>query len=173
MCERLYAMQQQARLPEFLVQNSLTAPTQVFQECWSGVNPPPPKMKIWLDWGTLDLTWSGVSHLITPPMKILLDWGTLDLSWSGVSPQMKIFLDWGTLDLSWSGVSPQMKIFLDWGTLDLSWSGVPPLPTNENLARLGEFGFQLVWSKFFSKMLVCFFGTCIWQRLNSINVYFT
>ena len=40
--ERLSEMQQQARLQELLVQNSLSAPTQVFQECWSGVPPPPP-----------------------------------------------------------------------------------------------------------------------------------
>ena len=39
MRERLSAMQQQARLPEILVPNSLSAPTQVFQECWSGVSP--------------------------------------------------------------------------------------------------------------------------------------
>ena len=48
-CERLTAMQQQARLPEFLVQNSLSAPTQVFQECWSGV-PPPWKWKFGQIW---------------------------------------------------------------------------------------------------------------------------
>ena len=45
-CDRLSAMQEQARLPEFLVQNSLSAPTQVFQECWSGLPLPPPSMKI-------------------------------------------------------------------------------------------------------------------------------
>ena len=49
----LSAMQQQARLREFLVQNSLSAATQVFQECWSGLpSPYPPKMKIWTDLGT-------------------------------------------------------------------------------------------------------------------------
>ena len=45
-CERISAMQEQARLPEFLVQNSLSAPTQAFEEC--GVQstlplPPPPR----------------------------------------------------------------------------------------------------------------------------------
>ena len=40
-CERLSAMRQQAMLPQFLVQNSLNVPTQVFQECWSGIPPPP------------------------------------------------------------------------------------------------------------------------------------
>ena len=49
-------MQEQASLPEFLVKNSLSAPAQVFQQCWSGLPPsppfsaphplPPPKMKI-------------------------------------------------------------------------------------------------------------------------------
>ena len=34
-------MQRQPRLPEFLVQNSLIAPTQVIQECWSDPPPPP------------------------------------------------------------------------------------------------------------------------------------
>ena len=29
------------QLPEFLVQNSLSVPTQVFQECWCGVSPAP------------------------------------------------------------------------------------------------------------------------------------
>ena len=32
-CERLSAMQEQARLVKFLVQSSLNAPAQVFQEC--------------------------------------------------------------------------------------------------------------------------------------------
>ena len=35
-------MYEKARLPEFVAQNSLSAPTQVFQECWSGLSPPPP-----------------------------------------------------------------------------------------------------------------------------------
>ena len=75
------------QLPEFLVQNSLGAPTQVFEECgleyppqtpnqnlvrtghmgfelvWSA---PPPKNKIWSGLGTLDLSWSGVPP---PPAK--------------------------------------------------------------------------------------------------------
>ena len=38
----------------------LECPTQVFQECWSGVPTTPLKMKIWADLGTLDLSWSGV-----------------------------------------------------------------------------------------------------------------
>ena len=33
-------MQRQARLPEILVQNCLSVPTQVFQECLSGIPPP-------------------------------------------------------------------------------------------------------------------------------------
>lgn len=37
----LSAMQQQARLREFLVQNSLSAATQVFQECWYGLHAHP------------------------------------------------------------------------------------------------------------------------------------
>ena len=51
----------------FFAQNSLSAPTQVFQECWSEPPPsplPPPKMKIWANLGTWDLTWSG------PPLKM-------------------------------------------------------------------------------------------------------
>ena len=47
-CERISAMQEQARLPEFSVQNSLSAPTQVFEECGAQSTPPPtPTMKIW------------------------------------------------------------------------------------------------------------------------------
>ena len=41
-CERLSAMQQRAKLPEFLVQISLRAHTQVFPEYWYGLPPPPP-----------------------------------------------------------------------------------------------------------------------------------
>ena len=37
-CQRLSAMQEQARLGEFRVQNSLSAPTQVYEKC--GVRPP-------------------------------------------------------------------------------------------------------------------------------------
>ena len=46
-CERLSAMQEQVGLLEFLVQNFLSAPTQVFEECWFGVPPPSKKQKIW------------------------------------------------------------------------------------------------------------------------------
>ena len=50
--ERLSVMHYTSHLPEFLVQNSLSAPTQVFQECWS--EPPPPlKMQKRTDLGTL------------------------------------------------------------------------------------------------------------------------
>ena len=48
MCERLSVMQEQARLVKFLEQNSLSAPTQVFEEC--GVQNTPPNEK-------LDRTW--------------------------------------------------------------------------------------------------------------------
>ena len=45
-------------------QNSLSAPTQVFQECWyeHPTLPPssPRKMKSWADLGIWDLSWSGV-----------------------------------------------------------------------------------------------------------------
>ena len=74
-CERLSAMQEQARLPEFLVQNSLSAPTQVFQECWSALPlTPPPPMKIWTDLGTLDLSWSGLPPLWWKFGQILALW---------------------------------------------------------------------------------------------------
>ena len=66
-------MQQQARLPEFLVQNSLTALTQVFQECWSGVHPPSKNENLTRlrDFG-FDLVWS-IPPYHPPPMKIWLD----------------------------------------------------------------------------------------------------
>ena len=45
-------MQQQARLlPEFLVQNSLSAHTQVFQKCWSRVPPPSPPLMTYVGAG--------------------------------------------------------------------------------------------------------------------------
>ena len=45
-------MQEQARLLEFLVQNSLSAPTQVFEECGVQSTPHlPTPMKTWPDWG--------------------------------------------------------------------------------------------------------------------------
>ena len=40
-CERLSVMHYTFQLPEFLVQNSMSAPTQVFQECWSEPSPHP------------------------------------------------------------------------------------------------------------------------------------
>ena len=43
--ERLSMINYTFQLVEFLVQISLSASTQVFQECWSGV-PPPSKMII-------------------------------------------------------------------------------------------------------------------------------
>ena len=67
------------QLPEFLVQNSLSAPTQVFQEC--GVQST--SLAILRDFG-FELFQS--SPLPRPLMKTWPDWGTLDLSWSGVSP---------------------------------------------------------------------------------------
>ena len=45
LCERLSVMNYTFQLVEFLVQNSLSAPTQVFQECWSGVPLLPLKIK--------------------------------------------------------------------------------------------------------------------------------
>ena len=63
MWERLSAMQKQARLPEFLVKNSLSAPTQVFQEYWSGFPPPPAKWKF----GQILAVGIGVGLLEYPP----------------------------------------------------------------------------------------------------------
>ena len=102
-CERLSVMHYTFQLPEILVHNSLSSPTQVFQECWSGV-PPPPNENLDRSWH-FELIWS------TPPLK------------------MKIWADLGSLSLSWSGVPPppQMKIWPDLGTLSLSWSEVPPI----------------------------------------------
>ena len=82
------------QLPEILVQNFLSAPTQVFQEYWSGV---PPQMKIWADLGTLSLSWSGLPppH---PKIQIWTDLGTLGLTWSGILPPPQKNKD---LDRSW------------------------------------------------------------------------
>ena len=77
-CERLSVMHYTFQLPEFLVQNSLSAPTQVFQECWSGV-PPLPENE------TLGRSWHfgfGLVWITTPlpwKMKICAYLGTLNL----------------------------------------------------------------------------------------------
>ena len=101
-------MQRQARLPECLVQNSLRAPTQVFQECWS--QPPP-----------------------LPPNADLDRSRHFGLSWSDPPPPENADLDrsWH-FGLSWSGpllLPPPQNADLDrsWH-FGLSWSGPPPLP---------------------------------------------
>ena len=80
-CERLSAMQEQARLPEFLVQNSLSAPTQVFQECWSGLQPPPlENKKLARTWHMgFELVWS--TPTLNENLARLRDFGS-ELVWS-------------------------------------------------------------------------------------------
>ena len=72
-------------------------------------------MKIWEDVGTILV---GLEYPPRPPpMQIWADFGTLDLSWSGVPPPrplMKIWADLGTLDLSWSGVTPSPDLCGSW-----------------------------------------------------------
>ena len=52
-----------ARLSEFLVRNSLSAPTQVFQKCWSGVPPLPLPPSKWKFGQILALgTWAGLDY---------------------------------------------------------------------------------------------------------------
>ena len=108
--EGLCVMQRQARLREFLVKNSLSALTQVFEEC-------------------------------VPTQ----------------SPEKKIVRDVGTLDLSWSRVSlphENLAKLRDFG-FELVQSTPPPTPPHksENMARLRDFGFELA---------------CVW-RLTSIS----
>ena len=137
------------QLPEFLVQKSLSAPTQVFQECWSEPSPPsqlhlppPLKIQIWTDLGTLGLSWSEPPPPLphTPKIQIWTDLGTLGFSWSR-TPLQK-----GDFDRSWPfGFQlvwttnpifplPQMQVWTDLGVLGLSWSGTkfspppPPIP---------------------------------------------
>ena len=111
------------QLPEFLVQNSLSALTQVFQECWSEPPPPhlPSKMQIWSDLDTLGFSWPG------PPPPLPL-----------TPLQMQIWTDLDTLGLSWPGsppnLTPKMQILTDLGNLGLSWPGPPP-PSPENPTR--------------------------------------
>ena len=94
------------QLPEFLVQNSLSAPAQVFQECWSEPPPPPPHADLDRSWH-FGLSWSGPPP---PPKNEDLDrsWH-FGLSWSG--PPLPPYAD---LDRSWH--------------FGLSWSGPPPPP---------------------------------------------
>ena len=112
-CERLPAMQEQTRLVKFLVQNSLSAPTQVFEECGATYPPPPPPLP---KFGQ-DL---GLQVWICPPT---------------LPPQTnsKIWPDWGTLDFSWSRVhSPppneNLARLRDFGC-ELGQSNNPPPPT--------------------------------------------
>ena len=124
-CERLSVMHYTCQLPEFLVQNSLSAPTQVFQECWSEPPPPPPpKMQIWTDLGTLG--WVGLDHHHHPPPNKMQIWTDLG---STTPPPHHAYLD-----RSW-----------DFG---LSWSITPPTPIpnphyhhkNADLDRSWHFG---------------------------------
>ena len=75
------------QLPEFLVQNALSAPTQVFQECWSGV----PKNEILFDLALA--IWVGLEYPHPPPPPPRQKWklgqieDTWDLSWSGLTPR--------------------------------------------------------------------------------------
>ena len=60
MCETLSTIQVLPEFGKYFAQNSLSALTQVFEECWSGVLPP---TEIWSGqvWHfTLDLSWPGV-----------------------------------------------------------------------------------------------------------------
>ena len=59
------------KLPEFLVQNSLSAPTQVFEEYGLEYPPSPKKKKIWSGLGTLGLSRSGVAPPPPPAKKDL------------------------------------------------------------------------------------------------------
>ena len=69
-CDALSHSSYQNLAAGIFVQNSFSVPTQVFQECWSGLNPPPcQKMKKWADLGTLGLSWSGVTP--SPPSENL------------------------------------------------------------------------------------------------------
>ena len=72
-CETLSTMQQEARLPQFLVQNSLSAHTQVFQKCWSRVPPPSQILKFCQD---LALgIWVGLEYPHPSPYDLCGSWG--------------------------------------------------------------------------------------------------
>ena len=105
----------------------LSAPTQVFHECWSGV-PLPPGWKF----GQIEGLWICVGLEYLPsPRKIKI--------WSGLD----------TLDLSWSWVHPPppLKWKFGQGLALWIWVGLEytPLP-KWNLVRTWQFGFELVWS---------------------------
>ena len=104
------------QLPEFLVQNSLSAPTQVFQECKSEpppASPPPPNA----DFVQILALWVESVWTTTPPPTT--ENADLDRSWH--------------FGLSWSGpkipTPPPKNADLDrsWH-FGLSWSGPPPPP---------------------------------------------
>ena len=76
-CDALPHSSYQNLAGRICVQNSSSAPTQVFQECWSWP-PPPLKMQIWTDPGTWGLSWSGPPP---PPPMPSPENADLDRSW--------------------------------------------------------------------------------------------
>ena len=79
------------QLPEILVQNSLSSPSQVFQECWSGLPPPPPEIQIWTDLGTLGFDFPEHPPPPTlPKIQIWTDLGTLGLTFQNIPPPKKL-----------------------------------------------------------------------------------
>ena len=68
--ERLSLMHYHIPVSKYLVQNFLSAATQVFQECWSGVPPPPPPRSPSENLGRswhLEFEWVWSTCLIPPP----------------------------------------------------------------------------------------------------------
>ena len=74
------------QLPEFgwqiCVQNSLSAPTQVFQECWSWSEHPPPKFRF----GQILALWAELIWNNPPPPEDLDRSWHFGLSWSELPP---------------------------------------------------------------------------------------
>ena len=145
-CERLSVIHYTFQLPEFLVQNSLSAPTQVFQECWSEPPPPCPPPLWSCRFGQILALW--VELVWTPPHADLDRSLHFGLSWAGPpsTPQMQIWTD------PWV---PPLKYFRNVGLttphppkdadfnrswhFGLSWSGKPP-PPNADFNRSWHFG---------------------------------
>ena len=79
-CERLPAMQEQTRLVKFLVQNSLSAPTQVFEECGATYSPPP--------FQNLVRTWDFRFEFVLPPSpQQTQKFGQIEGLWILVGPE--------------------------------------------------------------------------------------
>ena len=166
------------QLPEFLVQNSLSAPRNVGMLVGHhNFPPPPPKMQIWTDLDTLG--WVGLDHHHPSPWKMQI-WADLDtLGWVGLDPPPptppqcrfgQILALWVELVWTTTSLPPPENADLDrsWH-FRLSWSSPPHSPPQQPplkmqiLTDLGTLGWvgPRPWKCRFGQILV-FWVELVW-----------